>query len=119
MRFVPLFAFAAVLAACAPTVTDACDAYAQAFCSRNLACLTGNDLSNFQAQYGSTLDVCMTSYENANHCNAGQAPCPVGLSYDTNQVEQCASDYQNSSCLDVSQPGFQPASCTPDKVCHN
>jgi len=105
-------------AACSPSVTTACDDYAQAYCSQNLTCLTGNDLQAFVNQFGDTVDLCVASYENYNHCAAGEAPCATGLTYDTNQVEQCASDYKNASCLDVSQPGFQPDSCAPDKVCH-
>lgn len=119
MRLLAFVLFSgAACAACAPSVTDACDDYARAYCSQNLTCLTGNDLASFSAQFGSTVDACAASYETYNHCAANQSPCAAGLTYDTNQVETCASDYQRSSCLDVSQPGFQPDSCAPSKLCH-
>jgi len=119
MRFAALLVPSFVIAAaCAPSVTDACNAYATAFCSRNLACLTGSDLQSFEGVYGADQDSCVTTYVN-DTCKSGQAPCPVGIDYDTNQAEQCATDYQNSSCMDVSKPGFQPDSCATDKVCHN
>ena len=73
-------------------------------------------LSQFEAVYTSSQDTCVTTYEN-DTCASDQ--CPPGIDYDTNQKEQCATDYQSSSCADIMQPGYQPASCSVDKICHN
>jgi len=106
-----------VAAACGPSSQQACDDFGVAFCNRNLACLTGSDLSAFETAYGSTQDQCVTNYENLN-CKATQTPCGPGLSFDTGLYENCVSDYRNASCTDVSQPGFQPASCSSSTYCH-
>ena len=107
----------AAFAGCGPSQQQACNDYAVAFCSRNLACLTGGDLTTFQNAYGSTQDVCVANYEGGN-CRAIQSPCPPGLNYDTGREEQCVTDYQNASCQDIVQPGFQPDSCSISTVCH-
>ena len=118
MKFVAALAVVlSVAAACGPSAQQACDDFAVAFCSQNLACLQGGDLQTFQSAYGSDQTDCVANYEALN-CKPNQTPCPAGLGFDTGLYEQCVKDYQNASCIDVSQPGFQPASCSNGTVCH-
>ncbi|HEY1955828.1 MAG TPA: hypothetical protein VGH28_09445 [Polyangiaceae bacterium] len=106
-----------IAAACGPSAQQACDDFGVVYCSRNLACLTGADLQTFETAYGSNQDQCVANYDALN-CKATQTPCGAGLNFDTGLYEQCVSDYKNSSCTDVSQPGFQPTSCSTSVFCH-
>ena len=106
-----------IAAGCGPSVQQACDDYAAAFCSRNLACLTGSALATFQGAYGGTQDTCVKNYEGLNCPATAQSPCSPGLSYDTGLEEKCVTDYQNSSCQDV-VAGVAPQSCSTSVVCH-
>lgn len=104
----------ALLASCGPSVTDACNDYAKAWCTQQYKCQTGTTLANLQSQFGATADQCATVF---GSCTTAQSPCAVGTSYDTGAAESCVTAYGAQSCADIQQNAI-PEECQPSNICH-
>ena len=123
MRILAAFLFvASVAVACGPSVTQACQDYATAWCNRHYTCESGSQLDALKNTFGATATDCVTVKSNAFYlnCAAAQSTCPPGTSYDTGAAEQCVTDYGNVatlSCDDVIAEKA-PESCSQSKLCH-
>jgi hypothetical protein len=105
-------------AACGPSATDACGAYAGVWCERHYTCATPSELSALQTKYGADVATCKTSYAAFNCGTGSQSPCPTGTSYDTGRQQQCTSEYGNLTCTDI-ESNTQLSDCSFDGfICH-
>jgi hypothetical protein len=123
MRALGLCAFAVMalplVASCGETVTDACDDYATAWCSRQYSCFQGTALANLMTEFGPTPQACAVNYANELNlnCVSAESTCVAGTSYDTGAAETCVTAYQALSCTDITQQ-VTPAQCAIDLICH-
>ncbi len=124
MRFFAVFlcGLLVCVASCGPSVPQACDDYAAAWCNRHYDCATGASLTSLQQSYGMTAAACANSFAALSNCTSAQSPCPLGTSYDTGIAEQCVASYANSSCDDINKPTFVPTvgdkKCDLTFICH-
>lgn len=109
----------ALVASCGETVENACDDYANAWCTKQYNCVTGPALTNLMATYGATPQLCAVSYANELNlnCVGAEAICTAGTSYDTGAAEACAAAYTQQSCTDVTMNVPLPE-CAINLICH-
>ncbi len=116
LRAVLFLAFVAA-AACGPSSTDACNAFATVWCNQHYTCATGTDLAALQAKYGADATTCATTYEALNNCSTS-AVCPAGKSYDTGRAQQCTTEYGALTCTQI-QSNTQLSDCDVfNYICH-
>ncbi len=117
--FVVAFAvLASLVAACGPSVQQACQDFGDAYCDKLYACATGAQLAAIQATYGQTVDDCKQTERTKNNCAGAVSICPTGTNYDTGAAETCVANYRAASCTDITNPSYTVPGCTTSDICH-
>jgi hypothetical protein len=107
-----------LVAACGPSVQQACQDFGDTFCDRIYECATGGQLAGIQAIYGQTADDCKQTERTKNNCAGAVSICPVGTNYDTGAAETCVANYRAAACSDITNPNYTVPGCATTDVCH-
>jgi hypothetical protein len=90
------------------SASAACEAYAEAFCSKRFQCSAAQAQTRYTSEAG-----CRTAVSGELGCRALTAnPCPNGQKLDASGLEQCVSDTKNQDCASFARS--TPASCDGD-----